>query len=118
MQTLYYYNDYLYFTHMECGENLDTNNATDQEPAFSPGYRAKWAGTEWEFEEVPASPPEPTPVDKVAELEAGLTELDLRSTRALRAIAAGTGTQDDHDKLAEFETAAQGLRQQLQELLT
>jgi hypothetical protein len=119
VQTLYYYDNDFYFSHSETGTALDPTNSTDQEPTFSPGNKLKWNGEAWEYEAIPVPPePEPTTADRIAALEAGLTELDLRSTRALRAIATGTDVQDDHDKLDQFESVAQDLRTQLQELLT
>jgi hypothetical protein len=39
-------------------------------------------------------------------IKAELIELDMHPTRLIRAIA-GKDSQDDHDKLEEFETAAQ-----------
>ena len=50
------------------------------------------------------------------ELIAELDALDLKTIRALRAIQAGTGTQDDAEKLAELEDQAEQIRQQLKEL--
>lgn len=50
------------------------------------------------------------------ELIAQLDELDLKCIRALRAIQAGTGTDDDTAKLAELEEQAGDIRQQIQEL--
>lgn len=52
----------------------------------------------------------------MAELVAQLDALDLKTIRALRAIQAGQGTQADTDKIAELETQAAEIRQQLQEL--
>lgn len=50
------------------------------------------------------------------ELIAQLDALDLKCIRALRAIQAGTGTEDDTVRLAELETQAEGIRQQLKDL--
>lgn len=50
------------------------------------------------------------------EIIAELAELDLKCIRPLRAIQAGTGTQDDEEKLAEIEDQAEQIRQQLKEL--
>jgi len=50
------------------------------------------------------------------ELIAELDALDLKCIRALRAIQAGTGTEDDTEKLAELEDQAEQIRQQLKDL--
>lgn len=57
--------------------------------------------------------------EKQAQIEALRTELDaldLKAIRALRAIEAGVGTQDDEDKLAELEEQAALVRRRIQEL--
>ena len=50
------------------------------------------------------------------ELIAELDALDLKCIRALRAIQAGTGTEDDIARLAELEEQAGDIRQQIQDL--
>lgn len=45
-----------------------------------------------------------------------LDTLDRRSARALRAVVAGTATEEDKAKLAEIETEAAALRATLAEL--
>lgn len=47
-------------------------------------------------------------------LMAQLDALDLKCIRALRAIQAGNGTAEDTAKLADLETQAEQIRQQLQ----
>jgi len=44
-----------------------------------------------------------------------LAEIDLESSRPLRAILAGTATQEDHDKLAALEAEAIQLRASIKE---
>lgn len=68
-----------------------------------------WGYTE---EEKQAQAKEARKKEIIAELDA----LDLKTIRALRAIQAGTGTQDDEEKLAEIEDQAEQIRQQLKEL--
>lgn len=51
-----------------------------------------------------------------ADLIAQLDALDLKCIRSIRAIQAGTGTDDDTAKLAEYEEQAAQIRAQLQEL--
>lgn len=48
------------------------------------------------------------------ELIAELDGLDLKCIRAIRAIQAGTGTEDDTARLAELEEQAEEIRKQLQ----
>jgi hypothetical protein len=48
MQTLYYYDPItFYFTGAASGEDLPTENSTDQAPSYQEGYRLKWTGEEW-----------------------------------------------------------------------
>lgn len=49
-----------------------------------------------------------------AELIAELDALDLKCIRALRAIQASTGTEEDTARLAELEAQAEEIRKQLQ----
>lgn len=49
-----------------------------------------------------------------AELIAELNALDLKCIRALRAIQAGTGTEDDTTRLAALEAQAEEIRKELQ----
>ena len=51
--------------------------------------------------------------DQAAEIMQQLSELDSRSIRPLRAIFAGTATDEDRDKLAEIEGQAGALRGEL-----
>lgn len=53
---------------------------------------------------------------QISTLQAQLDALDLKAIRALRAIQSGTGTQTDTAKLAELETQAAAIRQQIQGL--
>ena len=45
-----------------------------------------------------------------------LDMLDLKCIRALRAIGAGEGTQEDTEKLADLEAQAEEIRQQLKHI--
>ena len=57
--------------------------------------------------------------EKQAQKEALLAQLDtldLKAIRALRAIQAGVGTNEDEEILAELEDQAEQIRQQLKEL--
>lgn len=50
------------------------------------------------------------------ELLAELDAIDLKTIRSMRAIQAGTGTEADEEKLAELESQAVQIRQELKEL--
>lgn len=50
------------------------------------------------------------------ELLAQLDAVDLKTIRPLRAIQAGTGTQEDTDKVEELEAQAEQIRGELREL--
>lgn len=63
---------------------------------------------------IPLSPPEPEVT--VAELKSELEEIDKQAIRPLRAIAAGTDTEEDRETLAELERQAEAVRSQLAEL--
>ena len=64
-----------------------------------------------------ASPPPPAPEElaakRVAEIKTRLLDLDLASIRPLRAIADGTATEDDRERLAGYESVAAALREEL-----
>ncbi|MDY0241739.1 MAG: hypothetical protein RBR34_06115 [Rhodospirillaceae bacterium] len=47
---------------------------------------------------------------RIAEIDARLTAIDLASVRALRAAVAGTATEADRDQLAVWEAEAAALR--------
>ena len=49
-------------------------------------------------------------------LKRQLNELDLQAVRPLRAIAAGTATDEDKSRLAEIESKAEELRAEIAEL--
>lgn len=51
-----------------------------------------------------------------AELIKQLDEIDLKTIRSMRAIQAGTGTEADEEKLAELESQAAQIRQELKDL--
>ena len=58
-----------------------------------------------------------TSEQKIAEIKPQLNQLDLSAIRSLRAIAAGTATEEDIAKLSEIESTATELRTQLSNLI-
>ena len=57
-----------------------------------------------------------SPERRAAEIKQRFAEIDSQKIRPLSAIALGTATKDDTDKLAELETQAVKLRNELAEL--
>lgn len=52
----------------------------------------------------------------VAELKIQLSSLDEKSSRSMRAILAGTATDDDRAFLANIETQAEAIRERIRQL--
>ncbi len=77
-----------------------------------------WQATENENGELADIVPIALPEPKVSaeELKGQLEELDLQAIRPLRAIAAGTDTEEDRAVLAELEEQAEQIRAQIGEL--
>ena len=61
----------------------------------------------------PVELPEPTAEEQIAVLKNQLFDIDMQTVRPLRAITAGTATDEDRTKLAELETQAEELRKQI-----
>lgn len=57
-----------------------------------------------------------SPERRAAEIKQQLITLDFQTTRPLRAIAAGTSSDEDRDRLREIETQVAALRAELAEL--
>ncbi len=53
---------------------------------------------------------------EVNQLQQNLEQIDLQTIRALRAVSAGLGNEEDRTKLAQLEQQAVQLRAQLKEL--
>ena len=73
--------------------------------------------TKEQFDTIVAEINTPTPEQlnqqRISEIKSELQRLDLESVRPLRAINAGTDTAEDRDKLAELDSQAEALRQEL-----
>ncbi len=67
---------------------------------------------------VPIEPPEITrsAEEQTEELKKRLEEIDRQAVRPLRAIAAGTATDEDRSILAELEMQAEKIREEIAEL--
>lgn len=67
---------------------------------------------------VPIEPPEGTrsAEEQTEELKNRLDEIDRQAIRPLRAIAAGTATDEDRSVLAELEAQAEKIREEIAEL--
>ena len=64
---------------------------------------------------IPVEPPV-SDEDKVEQLKNKLNEIDRLAIRPLRAIAAGTDTEEDRSILTDLEDQAQRIRQQMSEI--
>lgn len=60
--------------------------------------------------------PEPTKEERIAQLKNELSIIDTKSARSMRAILSETATENDRSFLANLETQAENLRQQIKEL--
>ena len=60
--------------------------------------------------------PEPTKEEKLAQLKQQLNTIDEKSNRSMRAILAGTSTDEDRTFLGQLEEQAEQLRQQIKDL--
>ena len=125
--------------------SLSPADATRIAPQMKDGFRPCWDGEKWiqveDFrgrkgwlgrEELTIGnlgplpdgwsdePPEPTPEEKsiarIEAIKAELLSLDLASLRPLRAIADGTATDEDRDRLAGVNKKMESLRAELREL--
>lgn len=77
--------------------------------------QCEWNGLWYVAGHVPAKP-EPSKEEQIAALKVELNELDAKSARSMRAILAGTATDEDKKYLAELEKQAEDLRQQIKDL--
>ena len=64
---------------------------------------------------IPIEPPV-TDEERITQLKAELNEIDRLAIRPLRAIAAGTDTEEDRSILINLENQAKAIRQQLSEI--
>ena len=70
----------------------------------------------WYLEGYLPAKPEPSKEEKIAQLKYQLSTVDEKSARSMRAILAGTATDDDRAFLAQLETQAEDLRRKIKEL--
>lgn len=75
-----------------------------------------WNGSWYLAGYVPQEPEEHAKAKQIAQLKAQLADVDAKSARSMRAILANTATEDDRNFLADLETQAEDLRQQIKEL--
>lgn len=61
---------------------------------------------------IPEEPPV-TDEERIAQLKSELDEIDRQAVRPLRAIAAGTDTEEDHEALKDLEGQAEEIRLQI-----
>lgn len=78
--------------------------------------QCEWNGRWYLAEYIPEEPQEHVKEKRISEIKAQLNALDEKSARSMRAILANTATEDDRSFLADLETQAENLRQELNEL--
>ena len=74
--------------------------------------KCEWNGNWYVAGYVPEKPA-PTHEEQVAEWKKQLKEIDEKSARSMRAIIAGVATEEDKEFLANLETQAEQIREQL-----
>ena len=75
-----------------------------------------WNGAWYLSDFVPAKPEDVIKEEIKNRLLEELKTLDDKASRPMRAILTGTATEEDRSRLAELETQAANIRQQLREL--
>lgn len=75
-----------------------------------------WDGNWYRAGFVPEKPASVEKEETLANLKSQLEALDEKSNRSMRAILAGTATDDDRSYLASLETQAIDLRRQIRDL--
>lgn len=78
--------------------------------------QCEWNGNWYLAGYSPEEPEEHAKAKQIAQLKAQLNSLDEKSARSMRAILANTATEDDRNFLADLETQAEDLRQQIKDL--
>lgn len=102
-------------TTKKCAVGLETDAEAYKKMGMSEleveqGYDGSWylAG------HAPAGPTEEEKRQwRIGEIKAELNGLDTKSARPLRAVLAGTATDEDRARLTELETEAQKLREEM-----
>lgn len=74
--------------------------------------KCEWNGNWYVAGYVPEKPA-PTHEEQIAEWKKQLKEIDEKSARSMRAIIAGVATDEDKEFLANLETQAEQIREQL-----
>lgn len=75
-----------------------------------------WDGSWYRAGFVPEKPESVEKEETLANLKAKLETIDEKSNRSMRAILAGTATEEDRTYLTGLETQANDLRRQIREL--
>lgn len=77
--------------------------------------KCDWNGNWYVAGYVPTQP-EPSKEEKIATLKGRLAEIDEKSARSMRAVLAGTATDEDRAFLNQLELQAEDYRRQIREL--
>ena len=86
---------------------------TDSIPAERPVVQDTFGRLFYEGDPRIDVPPPVTPEERIAQIKSALAEIDARSARPLRAVAAGSATDGDHTALVALEAQAAALRDEL-----
>lgn len=78
--------------------------------------QCSWNGKWYLTGHVPSEPEEHAKQTRIAQIKTELASKDEKSTRSVRAILAGTATEDDKQYLATIEAEVVALREELKEL--
>lgn len=89
---------------------VENNHKKGYEIRITEQAAEAWANTDEEVQEQEKQA-------RMEELKAELEALDLKTIRPLRAIQAGTGTEEDAERLENLEMLAVQVREQLNELV-
>ena len=102
----------------ECSVGLGTNEAFYIKIGMykQDVEQCSWNGRWYLTGHVPTEPEELVKQKRIAQIKAELASKDEKSTRSVRAILAGTATEDDRQFLTNVEIEVQALRQELREL--
>lgn len=100
----------------ECQVGVGTNTAFYQKIGMVEMDVEQAYNGAWYLKGYAPQKPEPTKEERIAQLKNELSIIDTKSARSMRAILSETATENDRSFLANLETQAENLRQQIKEL--
>ena len=101
----------------KCEVGLGTNDAFYKSIGMvKMDVEQAWDGNWYKEGYAPSKPSSVEKEEDIVELKAKLKNIDEKASRSMRAILAGTATDEDRQFLAELEEQAVDLRRQIKEL--